>query len=147
MEKIYIEEDLRKYAQNMEIGDKFITKSRTISKTDVELFAIATGDYSPMFLDKEHANELGWNNQLTPGLLSYSIAVGLLYQSGFIADVKAYMGTDKMRFLAPVYPGDAIHVETEILSKKKTKRDDWICSYKWVIRNQQGDSIAEGENT
>ena len=143
----YIEENIQKYIQNMEAGDKLVTKSRVITKTDLELYAISTGDTHPMFLSEEYARSLGWKTQLVPGLLSYSIAIGLLIQSGFIADVIAYMGTDKLRFLAPVYPYDAIKVEAEVLSKKETKKGNWICSYKWVIRNQNDEAVAEGENT
>ena len=61
----------------MKIGDKIVTKSRVISRTDTELFAIATGAVEPMFLSEEGAKAAGWKNQLVPGLLSYSIAVGL----------------------------------------------------------------------
>ena len=143
----YIEEKLQKHIQNMEVGDKIVTKSRVITKTDLELYAISTGDTHPMFLSEEHARSFGWKTQLVPGLLSYSIAIGLLIQSGFIADVIAYMGTDKMRFLTPVYPYDTIRVEAEILSKKETKKGNWVCSYKWVIRNQRDEAVAEGENT
>ena len=143
----YIEENMQKYIQNMEVGDKIVTKSRVITRTDLELYAISTGDTHPMFLSEERAQSVGWKTQLVPWLLSYSIAVGLLIQSGFIADVIAYMGTDKMRFLAPVYPYDTIRVEIEVLSKKATKKENWICSYKWVVRNQSGEAVSEGENT
>ena len=143
----YIEEDMQKHIQNMEVGDKFVTKSRVITRTDLELYAISTGDTHPMFLSEEYARSVGWKTQLVPGLLSYSIAVGLLIQSGFIANVIAYMGTDKMRFLAPVYPYDTIRIEAEILSKRETKKGNRICSYKWVIRNQNDEAVTEGENT
>lgn len=143
----YVEEGMQKHIPDMEIGDSFITKSRVITKTDLELYAISTGDTHPMFLSEEHARAAGWKTQIVPGLLSYSIAIGLLIQSGFIADVIAYMGTDKMRFLAPVYPYDTIRVEAEVLSKKRTKTGNWVCSYKWVIKNQNNEATAEGENT
>ncbi len=70
-----------------------------------------------------------------------------MIQSGFIADVMAYMGTDKMKFLAPVYPYDTIRAEAEVLSKKETKKGNWICSYKWVVKNQNDEAVSEGENT
>jgi len=58
----------------------------------------------------------------------------------------AFMGTDKVKFNAPVYPYDTIRVETEVLSKKQSKRASWICSYKWIVRNQNDEAVAEGEN-
>ena len=143
----YREEDAQRHLQDMEIGDRFVTKSRVITRTDLELYAVSTGDTHPMFLSEEHAQAAGWKTQIVPGLLAYSIAVGLMIQSGFIADVIAYMGTDKMKFLAPVYPYDTIRAETEVLAKKQTKTGNWIGSYKWVIRNQNNEATAEGENT
>ena len=147
MAREFIEDDMRQYIENMEIGDKITTKSRVISKTDCELFAITTGATEAMFLSSESAKELGWEGQITPGLLSYSIAVGLMIQCGFISHVKAYMSTENMRFLNPVYPGDTIRVEAEVLSKKQIKSGDWICSYKWAIKNQDDKVTGEGENT
>ena len=143
----YNEPDMQPRIQNMEAGDRIVTKSRVITKTDLELYAISTGDTHPMFLSEEYAKSFGWKTQIVPGLLSYSIAVGLMIQSGFISDVMAYMGTDKMSFHAPVYPYDTIRVEAEVLSKKQTKSGNWIASYKWVIRNQNNEATAEGENT
>ena len=146
MAQLYNEEEMQRHIQNMDIGDRFITKSRVITRTDLELYAISAGDTHPMFLSEEHAKAAGWKNQLVPGLLTFSIAVGLLIQSGYISDVMAFMGTDKVRFNAPVYPYDTIRVETEVLSKKQTKDANWICSYKWIVRNQNGEAVAEGEN-
>jgi len=143
----YIEDNMQKHVQDMEVGDKIVTKSRVITKTDLELYAISTGDTHPMFLSEEAAQSFGWKTQLVPGLLAFSIGVGLLIQSGFIADVIAFMGTDKLRFNAPVYPYDTIRIEAKVLSKKKTSKGNWICSYKWVIRNQHDEAVAEGENT
>ena len=146
MAQLYNEEEMQRHIQNMDIGDRFVTKSRVITKTDLELYAISTGDTHPMFLSEEQAKAAGWKNQLVPGLLTFSIAVGLLIQSGYISDVMAFMGTDKVKFNVPVYPYDTIRVETEVLSKKQVKDANWICSYKWIVRNQNDEAVAEGEN-
>ena len=143
---VYIEENMRKHILDLEIGDKLVTKSRVICRTDVEQFAILSGDPAPAFISEKHAKAAGFEKQLAPGLLGYSIAVGLLYQSGFIVDA-LYMGTDKMRFLATIHPDDAIRVEAEVLAKKQTSKGKWVCNYKWVIKNQNDEAVAEGENT
>lgn len=143
----YFEEKMQHHIQDMDVGDKFVTKSRVITRTDLELYAISTGDTHPMFLSEEYARGFGWKTQIVPGLLAYSIGVGLMIQSGFISDVMAYMGTDKMRFLVPVYPYDTIRVETEVLSKKQTQKGDWVCVYRWVVKNQKDDVCSQGENT
>ena len=141
----YLENDWRKHIQDMEVGDTLTTKSRVITKTDVELFALLGGDIAPQFLDDKAAQESGWKAQLVPGLCTLNIAYGLLIQAGFIADIIAYMETREMKFLAPVYPGDSITMKTEVTAKKRTKKG-WICEYDWTIRNQDDLPVAQGHN-
>jgi oxepin-CoA hydrolase/3-oxo-5,6-dehydrosuberyl-CoA semialdehyde dehydrogenase len=141
----YAEDDWRKPIQKMEVGDTHRTKSRIITRTDVEVFAVMGGDIAPQFLSGEASRESGWKDQLVPGLCTLNIGYGLLIQSGFIADVIAYMETSRMRFKAPVYPGDAIRMETKVTSRKKTHKG-WLCEYDWTIRNQDDLAVAEGHN-
>jgi acyl dehydratase len=145
MAKQYVEDTWRRPIQNMEVGDTLTTKQRIISRTDVELFALLGGDIAPQFLDEESAKANSWKTQLVPGLCTLNIAYGLLIQAGFLADIIAYIGTANMQFLAPVYPGDSIRMETGLTSKKKTKKG-WICEYDWTIRNQDGVAVAEGHD-
>jgi acyl dehydratase len=145
MSKRFIEDNWRTPIQKMEIGDKIITKSRTITKTDVELGALLGGDYAPQFLSEKAAQDSGWKTQLLPGICTVNIAYGLLIQAGFLSDIIAYMGTDNMRFHAPVYPGNSIRMEAEVTSKKKSKKG-WICEYDWIIKNQDGVNVADGHN-
>jgi acyl dehydratase len=145
MSKHFIEDNWRTPIQKMEIGDKIITKSRTITKTDIELGALLGGDYAPQFLSEKAAQDSGWKTQLLPGICTVNIAYGLLIQAGFLSDIIAYMGTDNMRFHAPVYPGNSIRMEAELTSRKKSKKG-WICEYDWVIKNQDGMNVADGHN-
>lgn len=146
MAKHYMENDWRIPVQKMEIGDKLTTKTRVITKTEVELFALLGGDIAPQFLSEKAAQDSGWKTQLVPGLCSLNIAYGLLIQAGFLTDIIAYISTSNMRFLAPVYPDDSICMETEVTKKKKTEKG-WICEYDWTIKNQDEKTVAEGHNT
>lgn len=146
MGKDYVEESWRTPIQDMEAGDTFKTRSRVITRSEVELFALLGGDVHPMFLSRDAARENGWKDQLVPGLCALNIGYGLLIQAGFLKDVMAYMGTDHMRFLKPVYPGDAIRMETEVTGKKQTAKG-WICEYDWRMINQDETLVAHGHNT
>ncbi len=146
MAKAYREDSWRKPAQEMELGDTFITKSRVITRTECELFALMGGDWFPQFFSEAVARKRGWKTQLVPGLCTLNIAYGLLMQGGFIKDVVAMMGTKNMEFLAPVHPGDSIRMETELTSKKETSKG-WICEYDWAIINQEETMVAKGHNT
>jgi len=145
MSKHFIEDNLITPIQKIGIGYKIMTKSRTITKTDIELGALLGGDYAPQFLSEKAAQDSGWKTQLLPGICTVNIAYGLLIQAGFLSDIIAYMGTDNMRFHAPVYPGNSIRMEAELTSRKKSKKG-WICEYDWVIKNQDGMNVADGHN-
>ncbi len=141
----YNENDWRKPIQKMETGDTLVTKSRTITRTDIELCALLGGDYAPQFLSRKAAREAGWEEQLLPGVFTLNIAYGLLIQAGFLRDVTAYLGTDSLRFHAPVYPEDSVKVEAEVTGRKETKKG-WICEYDWKIKNQDDLAVASGHN-
>ena len=145
MPEHYIENSWRKPIQKMEIGDKVTTKSRAITRTEIELLALLGGDYAPQFLSEQAAKENGWKRQLVPGVHCLNVAYGLLIQVGFLKDVIAYMGTNNMKFMRPVYWGDSIMVEAQVTSKKETGKG-WLCEYDWTIRNQEAEAVAEGHN-
>ena len=147
MAKEYVEESRYSLITDMDEGDKFTTKSRVITRSDVERFATTTGYTLPLFLSDEAAKEAGWKGQLVPGFLTVSLTVGLLIQSGYISTVRASLGAKEIKFNAPVYLYDSIHVETVVASKKQTKKGDWICGYNWVVKNQRDENVAEGFNT
>jgi oxepin-CoA hydrolase / 3-oxo-5,6-dehydrosuberyl-CoA semialdehyde dehydrogenase len=145
MAEHYIEDNWRMPIQKMEVGDRITTKQRTITRTDIEVGALLGGDYAAQFLSRESAQASGWKDQLLPGVCTLNIAYGLLIQAGFLADVVAYMGTDRLRFFQPVYPGDAIRMEAEVASKKLTEKG-WICEYDWKVWNQNDVVVASGHN-
>ncbi|MBI4776219.1 MAG: MaoC family dehydratase [Deltaproteobacteria bacterium] len=145
----YREEDLHRHIQELEVGDKFFTKSKVVTRTEVELYATINGDTLPAALSEAAAKERGWKGQLVPGLLTFSQAMGLLIQSGFIMQAKAFLGCDGLRFNKAVYVYDEIRVEAEVLSKERKEKNgktNWFCRYKWVVRNQLDENVAEGIN-
>jgi len=149
MGKEYREEDFHKHIQALEVGDKFFTKSKVITRTEVELYSTMNGDTLPSALSEAAAKERGWKGQLVPGLLTFSQALGLLIQSGFIIQAKAFLGCDEVRFNKAVYVYDEIYVEAELLAKElkeKKGKTNWFCRYKWIVRNQNDENVAEGIN-
>ena len=146
MAKHYVEDDWRVPIQKMETGDGCTTKWRMITRTDVELVALLGGDYAAPFLSPESAREIGFRDQILPGVGTLNIAYGMLIQCGFLKDVIAYMGTREMRFLLPVHPGDRIRMITEVAEKKRVEKG-WICTYDWKIQNQEEAIVAQGRNT
>jgi acyl dehydratase len=140
--------------QHLNVGAKFITRPKLVTGTDIDTFGAVTSMLHPLFLSEERvkqdpfAQAVGLKTRVAPGLMVSAVGLGQLLQSGLLDDVVVSMGTDKVRFTAPVYPGDMIHMEIEILSRRETKAGDRVIStYKWEIKNHDDVVVAEGENT
>jgi acyl dehydratase len=146
MGKFYNEEELSKKILDLDVGDKYATKLRTMTQTDLELNAIVNGDYHPMFFSEEAAKKMGWKRTLFPGLVTLNIAIGLLIQSRVTIDTIGFLGMDKIKFRAPVYPGDTIRFELELVSKKQNSKNQWIIDYKFEVKNDKNEVCIEGYN-
>jgi len=147
MAKFYEEEKLARKILDFEVGDRFATKWRHLTRTDLEMNAIVNGDYHPMFFSEKVAQGLGWKTNLFPGLVTLNIAIGLLIQSRITIDTIGFLGMDEIRFSAPVYPGDTIRFELELLDKKQNSKNQWIIKYRFQVKNDKNDVCISGYNT
>ena len=131
-----------------EPGTKIVTQQKIITTSDISLFCSMTKQDLAMFLDDETARKNGWPKAIVPGVYTFSCSVGLMESSGMLADVVAYMGVDEVRFSNPVFAGDIIHVEAELLSKRLTKAGDrGLVNYKWETYKQDGTLVVSAKNT
>ena len=98
-----------------------ITKARTMTHEDVANFAELSGDkfYAHMS-DEAAAKEGVFERKVAHGYLVLSAAAGLFVDPA-PGPVLANYGLDNLRFIKPVYPGDAIHVR--LTCKQKTAKD------------------------
>lgn len=139
---------MSKTLSQSEPGEKFITPAKFITQTDEELFCATTENKLGIFLSDAAAQSKGWDRRIIPGALTFSVSIGLMESSGILDDVLAFLGTDELRFIAPVYIGDTLHVEVELLEKRLTKAGDrGTVRYRWQAINQNGKEVARGINT
>jgi acyl dehydratase len=131
------------YFDDFKIGDKFASRSRIITSTDIDLFTGITGAVNPLFLSDEAARRRGFEGRITPGLLVLSIAVGLLYQLGLFDNVIALLGIDDLRFTSPVRPYEEVSAECEVVEKREVKTSDkGIVRLKITCKNISRNSIS-----
>ena len=131
-----------------EPGEKFRTPSKVITQAEEELFCVMTENKLAIFLSDQAAQAKGWDRRIIPGALTFSICIGLMESSGLLDDVLAFLGTDELRFVTPVYIGDTIHVEVELINKRLTKGGDrGTVHYRWTGVNQDHKEVVRGTNT
>jgi len=100
----------RKSLAELRIGDQLVTAARTVTLDDIEHFATFTGDtfYAHMDEAAARANPF-FDGRVAHGYLIVSFAAGLFVDPA-PGPVLANYGVDNLRFLTPVYPGDALGV-------------------------------------
>ena len=144
--------DLR--IQHMKVGDKFVSLSRVITKTDIEIFCTASGMINPLFSSDAYIKSskahqaIGLKGSVAPGQLLVGIMLGNLLRSGLIDDVIVQLTTNNVRYTAPVYPYDMLRTEIEITGSRITKSGKQvIVDYKWEVKNQDNVTVVQGDNT
>ena len=131
------------YFEEFNQGDKFTTRSRVVTATDIDNFAISTGAVNPLFLDDKFARTKGLNQRIAPGLLTLSLTVGLAYSLGLFDHIIALVNLN-VNFLAPVSAGDTIESTVEVVEKKETKQKDrGVVVFKLNSQNQEGKPVLE----
>ncbi|OPY84647.1 MAG: bifunctional aldehyde dehydrogenase/enoyl-CoA hydratase [Smithella sp. PtaU1.Bin162] len=134
------------FYEQVEIGKVYKSEIRKpITGTEIDIVAQLSGMDLPGFLDAEHAKKYGFKNRVTPGPYIFACLIGLMAKQGFLADA-VLMGVKEISFLMPVFPGDKLQAEVEVLSKKESKKGGGPVTYKWRIFKEEG-LVAEGTNT
>ena len=135
------------YYEELNQGDKITTRRRVVTGTDIDTFAIMTGAINPLFLENGFAKKLGFKGRISPGILTLALATGLQYATGLFDDIIAFLGIDKLKFLATVNPGDTIWAEAEVIAKKEIDEERGIVSFRWLAKNQEERPVLEAETT
>lgn len=102
-------------------GDRSTSPRRTVTETDIVMFAGMTGDYNPLHVDHDFAAQTPFRKPIAHGLLGLSWVAGLQSNSPRV-DTVAFLGIRNWDFLQPIFAGDTVWVECEVLSREETGR-------------------------
>jgi acyl dehydratase len=139
-----------KYYDELEIGQRITHgRARTITETDNVLFCGLTENTQPLHLDEVFAQQAGFRGRLVNGIFTLGLAVGLTVPDLTEGTIVANLGYEKVSHPAPVYAGDTLYVETEVLSKRpsESKKDRGIVQLRHIGRNQRGETVVEVERS
>src|SRR5215210_8168926 len=114
----------RTFYEDYAIGDEFISPARTITETDVTMFAALSGDYNRLHTDAEYAAQGPFGERIAHGLLGLSFVIGLAYRTEIDPDgALAFLGLS-WKFSGPIKLGDTVHAVVRISSKRETSKPD-----------------------
>ena len=130
-----------KYYEELEVGQKFVSPARTVTETDIVLFAGLSGDYSLPHTNAEWCKTTPFGKKIAHGLLIASITSGLFTRTGLFEETGlAHLGTT-MKFTAPVYAGDTVYVEFTIMDKKEMDVNRGRLAIRLETFNQKGEMV------
>lgn len=129
---------------HLSAGDH-VSFSKTVSESDVYLFAGITGDFSPNHVNKQFMKTTAYGRRIAHGALTVgymSTASTMIVEKYEAFDDKespVSLGYDKIRFLAPVFLHDTITVDyrVEEVDAERRRTKSGI-----VVRNQNDETVA-----
>ncbi|HSK65434.1 MAG TPA: MaoC/PaaZ C-terminal domain-containing protein [Anaerolineales bacterium] len=137
------------YFEDFTVGQRLDTQKRTVSEDDIMAFARLTGDDNRIHTDPEFSKTTPFGRQIAHGLLGLSIASGLAWQTGILdGTVLAFREVKEWKFVKPVFIGDALYVEMQVLETKALPRiGGGAVTISLEVKNQSDEVCHRGQWT
>jgi acyl dehydratase len=126
------------------LGDRFVTARRTITEFDIMQYVTFSGFNEPLFLDREFIRDKSLAGKpIAPGGLTFALVEGLAVQTGIIHGTgRAFVGINRMILSLPVFIGDTIQAEIEVIEKKdRPALGGGIVTFRHDVRNAVGNRV------
>jgi len=120
---------------------------RTITETDNIWFTLLTLNNNPIHFDRHYAAQTEWGRPLVDSTFTLALVTGLSVSG--ISQLAVNLGWDEVRLPAPVFEGDTIYAQTEVLSARESKSRPTmgIVTVKTTGFNQDGTIVIEFKRT
>ena len=139
----------KSYLEDFKVGNKDVSPGRTVTEADIVMFASLSADWNELHTNAEYMKNSPFGQRIAHGMLTLSIASGLAMRTRGRppVEVMAFLGMDKVRFVGPVFIGDTIRVESEVIEARPSKSTPGagILKSKNTIRNQKDEDVATWE--
>jgi acyl dehydratase len=131
---------------DLEVGQLFKHAiRRTITETDNVLFTVMTHNPALLHLDEEYCRtETEFGTRIVNSGFTLGLMVGISVGDTTLGTAVANLGWDEVRFPKPLFHGDTIHVETEVLElrESKSRPDQGIVTFAHRAFNQRDELVA-----
>lgn len=138
-------EEYGRYYDDFTVGDIYEHRpKRTITAVDNYWFTLLTMNNHPLHFDAEYAGDTEWGQELVNSLLTVSVVHGMT-----VSDVSykgiANLGWEEVKLTHPVFHGDTLSAESEVLRKRESESRDGqgIVSVKTTGFNQNEEKVIE----
>jgi len=134
------------YFEGFSVGQKFEHGiHRTITEADNVLFSALTHNPAPLHLDAEYMKGTEFGRPIVNSTLTLAFMIGISVGDTTVGTTVANLGMDEVRFPKPLFHGDTIHIETEVLEvrESKSRPDNGIVVFAHRAFNQNDELVGE----
>ncbi len=134
------------YFEEFTVGQKFQhTIRRTILDADNVWFSALTHNPAPLHIDAEYMKGTEFGRPIVNSCLTLAFMVGISVGDTTVGTTVANLGWDEVRFPKPLFPGDTIHIETEVLELRdsKSRPDNGIVVFAHRAFNQNDELVGD----
>jgi acyl dehydratase len=139
-----------KFYEELEVGQHFHhSLGRTVTEMDNVLFSTLTMNTQPLHLNEDFAGRTEFGQRIVNGIFIMGLVVGLSVPDLTEGTIVATLGYDKVLSPHPVFHGDTIYAESEVLEKRESKSrpEAGIVRLKHWGRKPDGTAVIEMERT
>jgi acyl dehydratase len=117
---------------------------RTVTETDNILFTAMTHNPAQLHLDEEYMRGTEYGQRLVNSAFTLGLMVGISVGDTTLGTAVANLGWDEVRFPKPVFHGDTLRVETEVMELRdsKSRPDQGIVTFLHRAYNQRNELVA-----
>ncbi len=111
------------YFEEFEVGQRFLHAiRRTVTEADNVLFSALTHNPAPLHIDREYMRtQSEFGRPLVNSFFTLGLIVGISINDTTLGTTVANLGLEDVRFPNPLFPGDTVHAETEVLAKRPSR--------------------------
>ena len=134
------------YFEEFFVGQEFNhALSRTVTEHDNTMFSLMTMNPQPLHLDAHFAEGTEWGQRLFNSYYTLAILVGMSVYDTTLGTTIGNLGMTDVRFPKPVFHGDTLHVESEVLELRasKSRPGQGIVTFLHKAINQRGEIVAQ----
>lgn len=132
-----------KYFEDFQVGEKQeSTMKRQMTEADIRLFLGCTDNVHPVHLDPDYCAKSGLKGPVVHGCLTLAVADGFMARE--ISPTKVptiHYGHDKVRYIRPVYPGDAIYCKSKVIDKAVKDDKYGVVTWEITVYNQHDEAV------
>lgn len=129
--------------EDFSVGDEIRSPGKTITESEIIDWAL-TYDPQPFHMDKEAAAKHMYGGIIASGWMLGALSFRLFVMTNPFGEASlGSPGLEQLRWLAPVRPGDTIHVVVTVSDSRpsRSKPDRGIVTMDWAVRNQHDETV------